>query len=601
MSAQGIYVLILIVGMIAILIKDRMRPGMTLFTIVILMMASGVIDAKEALAGFSNRGMITVGLLYLVSEGVSRSGALNRIAALMLPQKKGSMSKMLTRMLVPVSALSAFLNNTPIVIIFAPMFKRWAEIMNVPSKKILIPLSYATILGGMCTVIGTTTNLVVDGMMISETGSGMPLFEIGKVGFPIAIVGLLYIIFASRYFLPGNPKKETAHTEIPKEYYYDVTVHPGSKFIGKKICNGQLDHLNDMRVMSVLRQARMIQTDSSEVEIIENDKLVLAGTSKGLNRLMMTPDLSLNCLHNCDDSFRDLATKQVEAVLAPRFPGIGKTLGEFDFYRHYGAIVMSLHRNGERITQGLDKIRLTEGDNLVLLTDDTFMEAWGESSVFYLLSETGEIKKPAKSRKRSFALLLTAIMILGAALGDKIVLPWNFKVDMLSMAALTAIIMAWTNIFPAKKYTKFISWDVMITIACAFAISKGMINSGMAGFIAEHTIGAVYQLGPHAVLAVLFLITCLFTEVITNNAAAALAFPIALEASKQLGVDPLPFFVTICMAASASFLTPIGYQTNLIVQGIGNYRFSDYLKVGLPLSLIVFIMSVILIPFIWPF
>ena len=262
---------------------------------------------------------------------------------------------------------------------------------------------------------------------------------------------------------------------------------------------------------------------------------------------------------------------------------------------------MSLHRNGERITQGLNKIKLTEGDNLVLLTDDTFMQAWGESSVFYLLSETGEIKKPAPSRKRTIALILTGIMILGAAVGDKINLPWNFKIDMLSMAALTAIIMAWSNIFPAKKYTKFISWDVMITIACAFAISKGMINSGMAGFIAEHTIGAVYHLGPHAVLAVLFLITCLFTEVITNNAAAALAFPIALEASKQLGVEPLPFFVTICMAASASFLTPIGYQTNLIVQGIGNYKFSDYLKVGLPLSLIVFIMSVILIPFIWPF
>lgn len=601
MSAQGVYVLILIVGMIAILIKDRMRPGMTLFTIVILMMASGVIDSQEALSGFSNRGMITVGLLYLVSEGVSRSGALNRIAALMLPQKKGSMSNMLSRMLIPVSALSAFLNNTPIVIIFAPMFKRWAEIMNVPSKKILIPLSYATILGGMCTVIGTTTNLVVDGMMISETGYGMPLFEIGKVGFPIAIVGLLYIIFASRYLLPGNPKQTANHTDIPKEYYYDVTVHPGSKFIGKKICNGQLEHLNDMRVTSLICQNKVIAADSKELVISENDKLVLAGTSKGLNRLMMTADLSLNCLHNCDDSFRDAATKQVEAVLAPRFPGIGKTLGEFDFYRHYGAIVMSLHRNGERITQGLNKIKLTEGDNLVLLTDDTFMQAWGESSVFYLLSETGEIKKPAPSRKRTIALLLTGIMILGAAVGDKINLPWNFKIDMLSMAALTAIIMAWSNIFPAKKYTKFISWDVMITIACAFAISKGMINSGMAGFIAEHTIGAVYHLGPHAVLAVLFLITCLFTEVITNNAAAALAFPIALEASKQLGVEPLPFFVTICMAASASFLTPIGYQTNLIVQGIGNYKFSDYLKVGLPLSLIVFIMSVILIPFIWPF
>ena len=192
-------------------------------------------------------------------------------------------------------------------------------------------------------------------------------------------------------------------------------------------------------------------------------------------------------------------------------------------------------------------------------------------------------------------------MIIGAAIGDKLQLPWNFKIDMFSMAAITAVIMAWTNLFPAKKYTKFISWDVMVTIACAFAISKGMINSGMAAFIAEHTIGSVYQYGPHAVLAVLFIITCIFTEVITNNAAAALAFPIALEASKQLGVDPMPFFVTICMAASASFLTPIGYQTNLIVQGIGNYKFSDYVKVGLPLTIIVFIMSVVLIPFIWKF
>ncbi|MEG1616889.1 MAG: SLC13 family permease [Bacteroidales bacterium] len=587
--------------MITILMKDRMRPGMTLFTIVIVMMAAGVIDSKEALAGFSNRGMITVGLLYLVSEGVSRSGALNKFARIMLPTQKQALPKMLARMLIPVSALSAFLNNTPIVIIFAPMLKRWAERTNVPSKKILIPLSYATILGGLCTVIGTTTNLVVDGMMISETGKGMPLFEIGKVGFPIALVGLLYIIFGSRYLLPGSTKKENSFTDIPKEYYYDVTVHPESRFIGQKIVNGKMELLGDLRINSVVSNGICCATKDYSHTICKNDKLVIAGTSKGLSRLMETPDLSLNCLHNCDESFRETATRQVEAVIAPRFPGIGKPLGEFDFYRHYGAIVMALHRNGERITEGLDTIRLTEGDNLVLLTDDTFMKTWGESSVFYLLAETGEIEKPESSRKRTLAMILTATMVLGAALGDKIDLPWGFKIDMLAMAALTAVIMAWTNIYPAKKYTKFISWDVMITIACAFAISKGMMNSGMAAFIAEHTIGAVYGYGPHAVLAVLFLITCLFTEVITNNAAAALAFPIALEASKQMGVDPMPFFVTICMAASASFLTPIGYQTNLIVQGIGNYKFSDYVKVGLPLSIIVFIMSVILIPFIWEF
>jgi di/tricarboxylate transporter len=589
--------------MIGILMKDRMRPGVTLFTVVVLMMVAGVIDSKEALAGFSNRGMITVALLYLVSEGVSRSGALNKFAALMLPTKKGPMTGMLARMMVPVSCLSAFLNNTPIVIIFAPMIKRWAEIMKVPMQKFLIPLSYATILGGLCTVVGTTTNLVVDGMMIAETGKGMPIFEIGKVGVPIAIVGLIYIIFASRYFLPGGQSKaKTSEGNTPKEYYYDVTIHAASKFAGKSVEHGELEGLGDMRIISVGRGDEVILTAKADAVVLEaGDKLVLAGNSKALSRLMLMPDLVLNCLHDSDEAFREQATKQVEAVLAPRFPGIGKTLTEFNFYRHYGAIVMSLHRNGQRITSGLDKIRLTEGDNLVLLTNDSFIETWGESSVFYLLAETDEVKKPARNRKRIFAMVLTAVMIFGAAIGENIALPWDFKVDMLSMAALTAVIMAWTNMFPPKKYTKFISWDVLITIACAFAISKGMINSGMAAFIAEHTIGAVYDWGPHAVLAVLFLITMLFTEVITNNAAAALAFPIALEASKQLGVDPYPFFITICMAASASFLTPIGYQTNLIVQGIGNYRFGDFVKVGLPLSVIVFLMSITLIPLIWPF
>ncbi|MDO5572043.1 MAG: SLC13 family permease [Bacteroidales bacterium] len=601
MSGQGLFVLILIVVMIIVLMKDRMRPGMTLFTVVVILLAAGVIDSKEALAGFSNRGMITVGLLYLVSEGVSRSGALRNFSIFMLPQKKSSMNKMLSRILIPVSTLSAFLNNTPIVIIFAPLLKSWSERINVSSKKILIPLSYATILGGLCTVIGTTTNLVVDGLMISETGKGMPIFEIGKVGLPIAVVGLLYIIFGSRYLLPKEPAIENTDKEVPREYYYDVTIHSSSPLVDATVKNGCIENLTNFKITTIKRDGEFIDTNNNSIVLKQYDHLVLAGNSKCLENLVQSNSFELTCLNNCDIQFRDIANLQVEAVLAPRFPGIGKTLGEFDFFRHYRAIVMAVHRNGERITEDLAELKLREGDTLILLTDESFMKAWGESSVFYLLSETGNLDISKKTKKKTFALLLTLVMIAGAALGDKISLPWGFKIDMLSMAALTAVIMAWSNIFPAKKYTKFISWDVMITIACAFAISKGMINSGMAAYIAENTIGAVYHLGPHAVLAVLFLITCLFTEVITNNAAAALAFPIALEASKQLGVDPLPFFVTICMAASASFLTPIGYQTNLIVQGIGNYKFNDYVKVGLPLTIIVFLMSVVLIPFIWSF
>ncbi len=600
MTAKIIFVSTLLLGMIGVLIKDRMRPGLTLFTVVVLMLVAGVIDVSEALAGFSNPGMITVGLLYLVSEGVSRSGALNRIAGLMLPStKNSSLSRLLTRMLLPVAGLSAFLNNTPIVIIFGPIIKKWSEIMNISSKKLLIPLSFATILGGMCTVIGTTTNLVIDGMMISETGKGMSLFELGKVGLPIAIIGLIYIIFFSRHLLPGG-QRMNAKAESNKEYYYDVKIPKQSTLIGQSIQNGFIDHLPDFRIVSLFRKKE--QLDLSEHHILEtNDSLLLAGNSMGLSRLMDIPGLRLTCLDSCDKQFRESANRQVEAVLAPRFPGIGKTLKQFDFLRHYGALVMSIHRNGERIAKGFDQISLREGDNLVLLTDETFLSTWGDSSVFYLLSEVGEIKRPVASKKKSITLILVSLMILGVAFKDKINLPWPFEINMLSMAAITAVVMAWSNIFPPKKYTKFISWDVMITIASAFAISKGIANSGLATFIAENTFSTVYHMGPHAVLAMLFVITVIFTEFITNNAAAAIVFPISLEVAKVLGVDPMPFFITICIAASASFLTPIGYQTNLIVQGIGNYKFEDYLKVGLPLTLIAFSISVMLIPYIWPF
>ncbi len=599
MTAPSIFVSLLILGMIGILVKDRMRPGLTLFTVVVLMLVAGVIDVNEALAGFSNPAMITVGLLYLVSEGVSRSGALNRLAAAMLSTERRSLSRHLTSMLLPASAFSAFLNNTPIVIIFGPLIKRWSEYMNIPSKKLLIPLSYATILGGMCTVIGTSTNLVVDGLMISETGKGMSLFEISKVGLPIAVIGLVYIIFFSRYLLPG-PTTKTYKTEAPKEYYYDVTILSGGQFEKKSIVDGKIESMPDFRLISLTRAGEELDVKSN-ITLKAGDTALLCGASTGLNRLIYTQGLTLSCLQNSDKRFTENASRQIEAVLAPRFPGLRKTLVEFDFYRHYGAVVMAIHRNGERIYEGLDKIVLQEGDNLVLLTDENFMPAWGDSSVFYLLSEVGEIGCPTPSNKKTITVALVAFMILGAAFKDKIDLPWPFKIDMLSMAAIVSLIMAWTNIFPPKKYTKFVSWDVMITIASAFAISKGLINSGLASFIAEHAFSSVYHLGPHVVLASLFIITVLFTEFITNNAAAAIVFPIALEAARHLGVDPMPFFITICIAASASFLTPIGYQTNLIVQGIGNYRFNDYVRVGLPLTIISFVVAIVLIPYIWPF
>ena len=515
MNVEVIIVLVALVGMLAALIMDKMRPGMILSSVVVLLLCTGSLCPTEMLEGRSNKGMITVAMLFLVSEGIRQSGALTQVIKKLLPQEKTSVFKAQIRMLPSIAFISAFLNNTPIVVIFAPIIKRWASSVKLPATYFLIPLSYVTILGGICTLIGPSTNLVVHSM-IQEAGlKGFSLFELGKVGVFIAIAGIIYLFLFSSKLLPSD-RPETSGNEEEEQ---NSTLH------------------------------------------------------------------------------------LVEAVIGPRFPGINKRVGDFNFKRHYGAEIKELRRSGHTYTD-LGNIRFREGDTLVVLADDSFIRTWGESSVFLMLAN-GKDYEPAGKKKRWFALILLLIMIIGATIGElpaiQRLLPEGIKLDMFFFVSITTVIMAWTKIFPPQKYTKYISWDILITIACAFAISKAMENSGVADLLASYIIGLSHSHGPYVLLAAMFIITNIFTELITNNAAAALSFPLALSISQQLGVSPMPFFVVICMAASASFSTPIGYQTNLIVQGIGNYKFTDFVRIGLPLNIITFLISVFVIPQIWSF
>lgn len=518
MTFEIAFVLLALVAMVIALVMDKMRPGMILFSVVVLFLCAGILTPKEMLEGFSNKGMITVALLFLVSEGIRQSGALGQIIKRLLPQGKTTVFKAQLRMLPTISFISAFLNNTPVVVIFAPIIKRWAESVKLPATKFLIPLSYVTILGGICTLIGTSTNLVVHGMILESGHEGFTMFELGKVGVFIAVAGIIYLLLFSSKLLPDTRKDVVKDEEELEER--NTNLHP------------------------------------------------------------------------------------VEVVLGARFPGINKKLKDFNFKRHYGAEVKEIKRNGQSITRNIETEHFREGDTLVLMADDSFVQTWGESSVFVLLANGKDTEPVPGKKKRWFALALLILMIVGATVGELPVVKEMFpgvQLDMFFFVSVTTIIMAWTKIFPARKYTKYISWDILITIACAFAISKAMVNSGVADAVASYIIGMTEHYGPHVLLAAVFIITNLFTELITNNAAAALAFPLALSISSQLGVDPMPFFVVICMAASASFSTPIGYQTNLIVQGIGNYKFTDFVRIGLPLNIITFLISIFLIPIIWPF
>jgi di/tricarboxylate transporter len=351
----------------------------------------------------------------------------------------------------------------------------------------------------------------------------------------------------------------------------------------------------------VIREGKHIRISNTPFQLEAEDKLIVAGSSEDVGYLTQSSNVKLTALENVDPEFLKKSLKQVEVVIAPRFPGIQRTLGEFDFFGHYNAVVMAVHRNGERITTNLENLELKAGDNLMLLTTDDFTRYWGESRVFYMASEIGEMDDSKDRRRRWIAMGLVFIMIAGATLGRFIPTQGKNEFDMFFFAAIAVVLMALMKIFTPKKYTKPINWDVLITIACAIGISRALQLSGAADFIARNTINISKGFGPIGVMAAIFIITNVFTEIITNNAAAAITFPIAYAAATQLGVDPKPLFITICVAASASFSTPIGYQTNLIVQSIGNYKFSDYWKIGLPLNIMALIISLLVIPMFWPF
>jgi di/tricarboxylate transporter len=601
MTISGFIALGVILLMIIALIKELLRPGLILFSALVVFMVTDIISAEDALSGFSNKGMITVALLFLVSEGVKETGVLNKIGSFILPKKRKPIPRLLMQIMIPVSAISAFLNNTPVVIIFAPMLKKWADKLSLPSQKFLIPLSYATIFGGTCTLIGTSTNLLVHGMMLDRGMTGLSMFELAKVGLFIVFFGFLYINLFSNRLLPGEKIPRFSFPNDIREYYFDLYLPADSNLIGKEIEKRRLPGLSEFQVRTVIRDGKHIRISNAPFILEADDKLIVAGSSENVGYLTQASNIKLTALENVDPDFLKKSLKQVEVVIAPRFPGIQRTLGEFDFFGHYNAVVMAVHRNGERITTNLENLEMKAGDNLMLLTTDDFTRYWGESRVFYMASEIGEMDDSKDRRRRWIAMGLVFIMIAGATLGRFIPTQGKNEFDMFFFAAITVVLMAMMKIFTPKKYTKPINWDVLITIACAIGISRALQLSGAADFIARNTINISKGFGPLGVMAAIFIITNVFTEIITNNAAAAITFPIAYAAATQLGVDPKPLFITICVAASASFSTPIGYQTNLIVQSIGNYKFSDYWKIGLPLNIMALIISLLVIPMFWPF
>jgi len=597
MDWQGWFTLAVLICMIIALVREVMGPDIIVFIALGLLVCTGILTPREAVTGFSNKGMLTVAILFVVAAAIQNTGALYGFFYAFLG--RGRQEKLFLKLMAPISLFSAFLNNTPIVVMFAPLVRKWAIEHRISPSKFLLPLSYAAILGGMCTLIGTSTTLIVNGLMMDHGMGSMSMFEISKVGIPCALIGLLYLKLIGFKLLPNRRDLIENVAETGRDYLVEMRVQDNSPMIGKNIEEVGLRHLQGLYLVKLIRGTETIPAVAPKVRLQGGDKLIFTGKVETIRDMKNFEGL---VPITGPDEEKDLTDtdKMAEAVVSPSSPLIGTSIRDSNFRTRYRASILAVHRNGERIDSKIGDIILRPGDTLLLLTSDAFERSWKHSQDFYLVSELPDTKTAA-TKQRPVALAVMALMILAATLGPYLPKIGNTPIDMFVCALGAAVLMIVTRCISPEEARKSVELNVLVLIACAFGLGAALEKSGAASFIANGIITLFSHYGKVGVLAGIYLVTILFSAIITNNATAVLMFPIAYATATQLSVNPRPFAILVAIAASASFATPIAYQTNMIVYGPGGYRFSDFLKTGIPLNLILWLVVVALIPFFWSF
>ncbi|MDP8218593.1 MAG: SLC13 family permease [Candidatus Theseobacter exili] len=601
MVFAGYFTIAVLLAMVVCLLLEFQGPAVVFSFVLGIFILSGIITPQEALSGFSNQGVMIIALLFVVAEGIRRTGVLNTFIGIFLKEdRNGSVAKMIFKMSIPVTFLSAFLNNTPIVMFFTPIVKKWTERTGLDPSKFLIPLSYAAIFGGMCTLIGTSTNLVLHGMMIEKGLDGLSMFELAKVGIPCAIAGLFYLAYLGNKLLPSRKDILDEVSENRKEYVIELKILHNCPLIGKTIQSAGLRNLKNVFLLEVEREGESLAPVTPDEIIQENDRMMFVGITSAIVELQEIRGLVPAAHEMFNKDFSKISSQFVEVVVSHSSPILGKTVRDVEFRSRYNAGVVAVHRNGERIISKIGDIKLHAGDTLLLLTTKEFSKKWYNSSDFYLVS-TVKVQDPEVYNKAYIAGAILLAMVGAVAFRNYLPIIGGRRISMLFAAIAAVALMLITgcvNIVQARRAVKL---DIIITIACAIGISKVLDNSGISSTIADWIVLLTNKIGPLGILSVLYICTALLAALISNIAAITMMFPIALSAATQMELAPKPFLIAILIAAVSSFATPTGYMTNLIVQGAGGYKYKDYVKVGIPLNLLFFLIGIFLIPFFWPF
>ena len=585
---QALLTAAVVLGTVFNLLVGQRAPDMVMIGAAVLLLAAGVLTPAETFQGMANEGMLTVAALFVVAAAIERTGALAAVVDRALGRPKSLASAQLRTMLGP-AVVSAFMNNTPVVALMVPAIRDWAKKHRLSVSKLLMPMNDAVVLGGLCTLIGTSTNVVVSGLVAAKTGHPLGMFEITWLGVPLLAAGMVYLVIASKYLLVDR-RPAVSQADDPRQYSLEMLVEPNSPLVGRSIEEAGLRGLDGLFLMEIDRGGHVIAAVSPSERLEAGDRLVFVGVVESVVELQKIRGLrpANDQVFQLDDPRSERVL--VEAVVSNTCPLLGREIREGRFRSTYDAVVIAVARNGERLKQKIGDIRLEAGDTLLLETSVAFRERQRSNRDFYLVSEVRGSTPPRHDRAWIACAALVA-MVLAASLEI---------VPMSAAAFVAAAIVICTHCITPNEARKSIEWESLFLIAASFGLARAMEKTGLAELIAHSTISAAGE-HPQALLAAIYLVTMVFTELMSNNAAAVLVFPIAWQTAADLGVNPMPFVMAVTVAASCGFATPMGYQTNLMVYGPGGYKFSDYVRFGGPLNLLVMAITVLLAPLIWPF
>lgn len=596
MSIDAIIVLIVIAIAVILFVTDKLSIDLVALIILTSLTVTGVLTPAESLRGFSNSATITVAFMFVLSNALLKTGSLQRIGPKLGDLFKNNFNLGLLIMIIFVGICSAFVNNTPIVAMFIPVMQSVAHQTKISPSKLLIPLSYASIFGGTCTLIGTSTNMLVSGIAEENGLDSFSIFLSAPIGLVFLIVGALYLFLVAKNRLPDRGDGKAQNYAI-RDYTTEIEILDGSQLIGTSIMHSVFRRDIEVDIIEVRRNGSVFTLPPGDFEFKKGDVLKIRSNVEKIKEIKdrLRVEFTSTNLKLSESEIETGHTTILELVITSNSDFEGKTLRQLDFRRMYRAIPLAIVHKEEVLHEKLHDVPLKSGD-LVLIEIKTHRlnkikrEEMSSRSPFVVLSEEGIIDFDRKS-------FLTVISVLAGI----ILLSATGLLSIVASVILGTVILILTNTINMRELYGSIEWKIVFLLAGTLSLGVAMNKTGLSGLIANAITGNLGEFGPIAVLAGLYLATSLLTEIMSNNATAALFAPIAIATAEQMDVSPIPFLMGVMLAASSSFMTPIGYQTNAMVFAAGRYRFRDFFKVGVWLNLIFWIIAVILIPIIYPF